>query len=293
MARALNGSVEIEFDTFGDPSDRALMLIMGYTAQMTAWDAEFCQMLAGRDRFVIRFDNRDCGLSSKTEGDPPNVMALLMKALTGAPITEDVPYSLSDMAADGIAVLDQLGVARADVVGASMGGMIAQQMAIEHPDRVNSLTSIMSTTGALAVGQPKPDAQAALFTPPPPGRDAIIDWTIHVGRTISGPLFDEAAARDRATAAYDRSFNPVGGAFQMAAIAKTGDRTASLKTLDVPTLVIHGTVDPLIQLSGGEATAAAIRGARLLTFDTMGHDLPRPLWPSIADAIDELTSARV
>ena len=290
MAKARNGTVEIEYDHFGQPADPALILVMGYTAQMTAWDVEFCELLAGQGRFVVRFDNRDCGLSSKTAGDPPNVMQLLMKALSGQPIDDEVPYTLSDMAADGMAVLDELQIERADVVGASMGGMIAQQMAIEYPDRVRSLTSIMSTTGALGVGQPTPAAQAALFSPPPPDREAVIDWTVDVGRTIAGPLFDEDVARKRAAASYDRSFHLLGGAFQMAAIAKTGDRTENLGNLDVPTLVVHGKVDPLVQPSGGEATAEAVPGARLLMLDDMGHDLPRPLWGEIADAVAEVTT---
>lgn len=291
MARARNGSIEIEYDHFGNPDFPALILVMGYTAQMTLWDVEFCELLARHNHFVIRFDNRDCGLSSKTEGEPPNVMQLFMKVLAGQPITDDVPYSLSDMADDGMAVLDDLGIERAHVVGASMGGMIAQQMAIEFPDRVRSLTSIMSTTGALGVGQPTPAAaQAALLTPPPVGRESVIEWGINIGRGIAGPLFDEAGAQERAAAAFDRSFHPIGGAFQMAAMAKTGDRTEPLSKLDVPTLVVHGKMDPLVQPSGGEATADAIPGARLLMLDDMGHDLPRPLWDQISDAIAELTA---
>lgn len=289
MPRAANGTVELEYDHFGNHSDPALLLVMGYTAQMTAWDVEFCELLASHGHFVVRFDNRDCGLSTKTQGDPPNVLALLMKALAGNPITEEVPYTLSDMAADGMAVLDDLGIGRADIVGASMGGMIAQQMAIEYPDRVRSLTSIMSTTGEVGVGSPTPAAQTALLSPPPEDHADIGDWLVEMGRVIAGPLFDEDRARERAIAAYKRSFYPQGGSFQMAAIAKTGDRTAQLQQLDVPTLVIHGKVDPLVGPTGGEATAAAIPGARLLMVDDMGHDLPYPLWPEIVGAIAALT----
>lgn len=289
MPRAANGTVELEYDHFGNPADPVLLLVMGYTAQMTAWDGEFCELLASQGHFVVRFDNRDCGLSTKTQGDPPNVMALLMQALAGNPVTVEVPYTLSDMAADGMAVLDDLGIDRAHIVGASMGGMIAQQMAIEYPQRVRSLTSIMSTTGEVGVGSPTPAAQAALLSPPPVDHAEIGDWLVEMGRVISGPLFDAARARARAIAAYERCFYPQGGAFQMAAIAKTGDRTAHLKQLDVPTLVLHGKVDPLVGPTGGEATAAAIPGAKLLMLDEMGHDLPYPLWPRIVEAITELT----
>lgn len=285
MPRADNDGVSIEYDTIGDTADPAVLLIMGFTAQMTAWDAEFCRMLADRGHLVVRFDNRDCGLSTKSEGEPPDVMALMMAVLQGTPVTEEVPYTLSDMARDGLAVLDDLGIGRAHVVGASMGGMIAQQMAIEHPGRVLSLTSIMSTTGAADVGQGTQEAMTALLTPPPTERDAVIERGVELGRVICGPLYDEDVARQRFAEAYDRCFHPAGAPFQLAAITKTGDRTAALECLDVPTLVIHGKADPLIQPSGGEATAAAVPGARLLMLDQMGHDLPRPLWPEIVGAI--------
>jgi pimeloyl-ACP methyl ester carboxylesterase len=234
---------------------------------------------------VIRFDNRDCGLSAKTDGPLPNVVALLMAYTAGQAVTAEVPYTLSDMAADAVAVLADLGVGQAHVAGASMGGMVAQQLAIDHPDRVLSLCSIMSTTGAPDVGKSTPEALATLFSPPPANREAFIERGLLVGRTLCGPLFDEDRTRQRAAAAYDRSFNPQGVAFQLAAIAKTGDRTARLRALDVPTLVIHGRADPLIQPTGGEATAAAIPGAKLVLFDEMGHDLPPPLWPHLTSAI--------
>ena len=289
MPRATNGSVELEYDHFGAPTDPALLLVMGYTAQMTAWDDEFCGLLADAGHFVVRFDNRDCGLSSKTQADPPDMMALLMQALAGQPITVEVPYTLRDMAGDALAVLDAVGVEAAHVVGASMGGMIVQQMAIDHPTRVMSMTSIMSTTGAPGVGQPTPAAQVALLTPPPSDPSGIVDWMVTTGQAISGPLFDEAAARERAAAAYERSFYPAGAPFQMAAIAKTGDRTAGLEQLDVSTLVIHGKLDALISVSGGEATAAAVPNAKLLVLDEMAHDLPKPLWADMIGAISDLT----
>lgn len=285
MPRANNRGVEIEYDTFGDPDDPALLLIMGFATQMTAWHVDFCRMLADHGLFVVRFDNRDCGLSSKTEGAPPNVIAMIMAVTAGNEITEEVPYTLSDMAADGLAVLDDLGIERANVVGASMGGMIAQQMAIEHPDRVSSLTSIMSTTGNPGVGKGTPEASTALFTPPPADRDGAIEAAVRVGRIVSGPHYDEAEARIRIGEAFDRCFYPAGAPFQIAAVAKTGDRTDRLEALHVPALVVHGEADTLIQVSGGEATAAAIPGAKLLTFDDMGHDLPKPRWAEITSAI--------
>lgn len=291
MPTASNEHVAIEYDTIGDPADPAVLLVMGFTAQLTAWDPGFCQLLADHGRFVVRFDNRDCGLSHKTEGEPPNVMALMTAVSSGAEVTHEVPYSLSEMAGDGMAVLDHLGIAGAHVVGVSMGGMIVQQMAIEHPERVSTLTSIMSTTGNPEVGQGSPEALMALFSPPPTDRDGVIERGVKVAQVVGGPHFDEEEGRIRMGAAYDRSFYPQGAAFQIAAIAKTGDRTERLQALDVPALVIHGEVDTLVALSGGEATAAAIAGAKLLTFDDMGHDLPKVRWPEITGAIGELTSS--
>jgi pimeloyl-ACP methyl ester carboxylesterase len=195
------------------------------------------------------------------------------------------------MASDAVGVLDALAIDRAHIVGASMGGMISQRIAIDHPHRVLSLTSIMSTTGNPVVGAPTPEAMAVLFTPPPAEREAYLDQSVVSGRVISGPLFDAEKSRARAEIAYDRCFNPAGAAFQIAAIMDDGDRTEALAALDVPALVIHGSADTLVTLSGGEATAAAIPGAELLVLDEMGHDLPEPLWPEIADAIARVASA--
>ncbi len=284
MPQAKNNDVAVEYETFGNPADPTLLLIMGYTAQMTAWPVEFCEKLAAEGHHVVRFDNRDCGLSSKTAGDPPNVMAIMMASMSGNPIPE-VPYTLSDMADDAIAVLDELGVDKAHIAGASMGGMITQQTAIDHPDRVASIISIMSTTGSQSVGQASPEAMTALMTPPPTEREASIERGVEVGRIISGPLFDEVLARQAMAAAFDRSFYPTGAAFQMAAIAKTGDRTEALRQISHRALVIHGQADPLIAQSGGEATVEAIANAELLLLKEMGHDLPRPLWDTIVGAI--------
>ncbi len=290
VARANNNGVELEYDTFGDPADPAVLLVMGFTAQMTAWDEGFCRQLVDHGHFVTRFDNRDCGLSTKTAGEPPNLLALLAQAQSGQGVTDEVPYTLSDMAGDAVAVLDAAGIESANVVGASMGGMIVQMLAAEHPGRVRSMTSIMSTTGNPEVGQGSPEAMTALMTPPPTDREGAIERGVSLGRIISGPLFDADKARVRVTEAYDRSFYPGGAPFQMAAIAKTGDRTELLGDLSVPALVIHGAADALIGVSGGEATAKAIPGAELLVFDDMGHDLPEPLWGDITGAITGLAA---
>jgi pimeloyl-ACP methyl ester carboxylesterase len=275
--------VEICYESFGDSDAPPLLLVMGLGAQMTSWSAGFVSELLDRGFRVIRFDNRDAGLSTKTDGPPPDVMAMYATFAAGQPI--EAPYTLSLLAADAVGLLDALDIPAAHIVGASMGGMIVQTIAIEHPDRVLSLTSIMSTTGHTEVGQPDPEAMLALMSPVPEGRSAAIDATVNTSRLISGDLFDEVESRRLATESYDRCFHPAGTVFQIAAIAASGDRTPALAQLDVPTLVIHGRQDPLIALSGGEATAKAVPGADLLVFGLMGHDLPRRYWPQVADAI--------
>lgn len=285
MPELVTDGPTLHYDTHGDPSDPTVLLVMGLGAQMTLWDGGFVDELVGRGFHVVRFDNRDVGLSTKTDAPVPNVLAMVMAALSGQEVTGS-EYLLSDMAADGVAVLDHLGVDRAHIVGASMGGMIVQTMAIEHADRVASLTSIMSTTGSPTVGQAEGDTLMQLMAPVPDERDAAIERSVKVSEAISGPLFDEARSRELAAFHYDRCFHPEGVAHQMAAIVASGDRTERLTTLDVPTVVIHGEADPLVTISGGEATAAAIRGAELVRFADMGHDMPQQLWPEIADAIE-------
>ncbi len=275
--------IDICYESYGPDDAPPLLLVMGLGAQMTLWSPGFISELLERGFRVIRFDNRDVGLSSKTAGDPPNVMALYAKAMAGEAV--EAPYTLSTMATDAVGLLDALGIPAAHIVGASMGGMIVQMMAIEHADRVLSMTSIMSTTGAPDVGQPEPGAIGALLAPPPTDRDGAIEATVATSRIIGGSLFDEADARARAVEAYDRCFNPAGPAFQIAAVAATGDRTERLGALDVPTLVVHGREDSLVTLSGGEATAVAIPGADLLVFGRMGHDIPELYWSQLASAI--------
>jgi pimeloyl-ACP methyl ester carboxylesterase len=275
--------IEMCYESFGDDDAPPVLLVMGLGAQMTSWTPGFVSELLDRGFRVIRFDNRDAGLSTKTDGPPPDVMAMYASYAAGQAI--EAPYTLSLLAADAVGLLDALDVPAAHIVGASMGGMIVQTMAIEHPDRVLSLTSIMSTTGNPDVGQAEPDAMMALLNAPPEDRAAAIEATVNTSRIISGGLFDETESRRVATESYDRCFHPAGATFQVAAIAASGDRTDALATLDVPTLVIHGRQDPLVTLSGGEATAKAVPGADLMVLGLMGHDLPRRYWPQIADAI--------
>jgi pimeloyl-ACP methyl ester carboxylesterase len=274
--------IEIAYETFGDSTDPTMLLVMGLGAQMILWDDEFCEMLAARGFYVVRYDNRDVGLSTKFDSAGEPNLAAAMGGDTSA-----AAYTLSDMADDGIALLDALGIAKAHITGASMGGMIVQAMAIRHPDRVLSMCSIMSTTGNPQVGQPKPEAMAMLMTPPPTTRDEAIEAGVRATRTIgsSGFPFDEAKAREFAARAYDRMNYPVGTTRQLVAILASGDRTEALRKLSVPTLVVHGEADPLVTPSGGKATADAIPGAKLVTIPGMGHDIPAGARDRIVDEI--------
>jgi len=287
MPRARANGLELEYETFGNPANPPLLLIMGLGAQMVLWDEQFCGLLAERGYFVIRFDNRDVGKSSKLETSGiPDVMDAMSRAMTGQPV--EAPYTLSDMAADAAGLLDALGLASAHVVGASMGGMIAQTLAVEHGARVRSLTSIMSSTGNPNLPQAKPEAMAVLLTPPPPDRDANIERAVQVFRTIGSPgfPFDEARIRNRAALSFDRGYYPAGVVRQLVAILASGTRCERLRGVTVPTVVIHGKDDPLVPVEGGMDTAASIPGARLELIDGMGHDMPTPVWPRLVDAID-------
>ena len=285
MPRANNNGIEIEYDTIGDPSDEPLLLVMGFTAQLIAWDDKLCQALADKGYFVIRYDNRDCGLSSHLDGVVLDIGELFNARMTGGEVPP-VPYTLSDMAADGIAVLDSLGIERAHIVGASMGGMIVQTMAIEHPERLRTVTSIMSMTGEPDYGQAAPEAMAALMRPPPEDRAQAIEASVEGSKIFSSPrYFDASSARERAAASYDRAFYPEGAGRQMGAIVASGDRADGLRNVRLPFLVIHGRADTLISLSGGERTAELVPGANLVVLNDMGHDLPEPLWPFVVDLI--------
>jgi pimeloyl-ACP methyl ester carboxylesterase len=278
---SVNG-IEIAYEAFGDSAHPTVLLIMGLGVQMLGWDEEFCRMLAGRGYRVVRFDNRDVGHSTKLVDAPrPDVMA------AAAGDTSSAGYLLDDMAEDCVGLLDELGVEAAHVVGASQGGMIAQAVAIGHPERVLSLTSIMSTTGDRAVGQPHPEAISALLTRPPGDREGFVEFAVGAWRVICSPGFDadEEALRGRAGASYDRGIFPDGTGRQLVAILASGDRTEALRRLDVPATVIHGMNDVLVDVSGGRATAAAIPGARLELIEGMGHDLPRALWRRLIDLI--------
>lgn len=290
MPRALvQTGMELEYDTFGSPADPALLLIMGFTAQMTAWEPEFCQLLADGGLYVIRFDNRDCGLSTKLDGQVPDVAGAMTAAFTDSPAPPQ-PYLLSDMAADAVGLLDVLGIDKAHILGASMGGMIAQTIAINSPDRTLSLISVMSTPGEIEVGQPSEAAMIAIMTPPAETREEYIETSPRYMVWQSKKYRDEARNKELAAASYDRSSYPEGAPRQMAAIYASGRRTEGLQALNVPTLVIHGRDDELITPSAGFRTAELIPGAHLLFVADMGHDLPEPLWPLITDAILSHTS---
>jgi pimeloyl-ACP methyl ester carboxylesterase len=275
---------EICYETTGDPTNPAVILIMGLGGQLIAWDDEFCGLLAARNLFVIRFDNRDAGFSTSFDDADLDLSVAFAAAMAGRPI--DVPYSLSDMAGDTRALMDHLHIDRAHLVGVSMGGMIAQTLAAESPDRVTSLTSIMSSTGDRAVGQPSAEALAALFDRPPNDRAAAIEASVRAQKVIGGAThFDEERARQNAAAAFDRAFNPEGTGRQLAAIYSAGNRSAQIAGIAAPTLVIHGEQDSLIHVSGGHHTAELVPDARLLVLDEMGHDLPPPLWNRLIDEL--------
>ena len=274
--------IELAYQEMGDADGEPLILVMGLATQMIAWDEGFCSLLAERGFRVIRFDNRDIGRSTKIDsaGMPSRVDMLSGRRASAA-------YLLRDMARDTAGLMDHLGIDSAHVVGASMGGMIAQTMAIEHPERLRSMVSIMSTTGSRWVGTPSYKAFGILLGAPPKGRDAVIARGIKTFKTIGSPgfPFDEERIRDVAGRSYDRGHSIAGVLRQLHAITASGDRTQALHDVDVPTTVIHGTRDPLVRPSGGRATAKAIPGARLRMIDGMGHDLPRAVWPDVVEAI--------
>jgi pimeloyl-ACP methyl ester carboxylesterase len=280
--------IELAYQEVGDPEAEPLLLIMGLGTQMLGWDEELCVQLAERGFRVVRFDNRDIGHSTMLEaaGVPSRLDLFLGRRGSAA-------YLLSDMAADTIGLMDHLGIESAHVVGASMGGMIGQALAIERSGRVKSLVSIMSTTGGRTVGTPSLRAFGMMLAKAPRGRDAYVERIVKTFRLIGSPSYpmDEPLFREMAGRMYDRSHNPKGVLRQMHAITASGDRTAALRKLSLPATVIHGTRDPLVRPSGGRATARAIPGARLRIVEGMGHDLPRELWPLFIDEITD-TAAR-
>jgi pimeloyl-ACP methyl ester carboxylesterase len=273
--------IELCYQEMGDPDGEPLLLVMGLATQMIAWDEGFCGMLAERGFRVVRFDNRDIGRSTKirSAGLPGKLDMLIGRGTA--------PYLLRDMAADTAGLMDHLGIESAHLVGASMGGMIVQSTAIEHPERVRSLTSIMSTTGSRRVGHPSYRTFGLLLGKPPREREAAIERVIKTFKTIGSPgyPFEEERVREIAGRSFERGHSEAGIARQMHAITASGDRTSALRKLDIPALVIHGKNDVLVNPSGGRATAKAIPGARLKMIDGMGHDLPRALWPTFVEEI--------
>ncbi len=275
--------VTLCYEAFGDPADTPILLIMGLATQMIAWHEDFCEQLAERGFYVVRFDNRDIGRSTHFDFQPASAGQMLRRRLPRA------QYTLSDMADDAAQLLKELEIAPAHIVGASMGGMIGQMLAAEHPEVVRSLTSIMSTTGSLRHGQPAFPVYRYLLRPPPRDRDGYIQRSAEVFGLVGSTGFDrdEAYIRERAGRSFDRGFDVRAGGRQLGAIIASGDRTARLRHIKAPTVVIHGTVDKMVRPSGGRATAQAIPGARLMMIEGMGHDLPRAVWPTIIDAISE------
>ena len=280
--------IDICYEIFGDPDAEPMLLIMGLGAQMIHWDDDFCRQLAARGFRVIRFDNRDIGKSGKLTGGKKLTPIELLK-LRFLKIPVAAPYKLSDMAQDVIGLMDVLKIRSAHLVGASMGGMIAQEIAITFPERVRSLTSIMSTTGNPKVPPPTREASAMLMAPPTTTKEEYLARFAQTWKILRVGSFpeDEALDRSRAERTYERGLNPAGVGRQLRAILASGSRKERLRSVKAPTLVIHGTVDPLVRPEGGKDTAASIPGAKLLMIDGMGHALPIPMWPQIIGAIDQ------
>lgn len=280
MPQASANGVQLEYQTFGTPGADPLLLIMGLGTQMTAWPDPFCQAIADAGFHVVRFDNRDSGLSTIVDAPVPDFGALIAGDLSG------VPYTMSDLADDVVGLLDALGLPAAHIVGASMGGMIGQQLAVDHPERVLSLCSMMSTTGSREVGQPSPEVLMLVFAPAATNREEAIDRGQKLFETVGSPAYPTPTEelRARIGEAYDRAYTPAGTARQLACIIAAPDRTAALGAVSVPAAVVHGDADKLVDVSGGYATAAAL-GVPPLIIAGAGHDLPEALWETYVGAI--------
>ncbi len=292
MPNVKANGIRIEYDTIGNSSSPPLLLIMGLGGQLIHWDADFCGKLADKGLFIIRFDNRDTGLSTKFEGaGPPDISGLFNALMKGQTI--ETPYTLNDMADDAAGLLAALNIEKAHICGSSMGGMIAQTLAIRHPQRLLSLISIYGTTGNPNLPPPQPAAMEALMTPPPAEREAYIEYNVKTMKAIAGSgfPFDEQFIRSISAQAYDRAFYPQGVGRQMMAVMTQENREPALASVSVPALVIHGTADPLVPPAHGTQTANAIPGAQLLLIEGMGHDLPhiKGPWPQVIDAIADHT----
>ena len=278
--------IEIAYDSFGEPGAPPLVLIMGFTAQMILWDEGFCEGLARRGYRVIRFDNRDVGHTSWfTEAGTPRIGVLVAALMRGEAV--HVPYKLIDMAEDTLGLMDVLGIESAHVVGMSMGGMIAQTMAVHFPERLRTLTSLSSTTGHPGLPQATPEAWEMLTKPAPMDREGFVEHAVPVWRVINGPLvtIDEEFIRERARRTFERGISLEGYARQMAAITASGSRRKALRSVRVPALVIHGDSDPLLPPAHGIDTAEAIPGAKLHIVKGMGHDIPSVFWAELIEAI--------
>jgi pimeloyl-ACP methyl ester carboxylesterase len=281
---ARNGDVEIFYETFGARDDPPLLLVNGLGSQSINYRSELCERFASSGLFVIRYDNRDVGRSTKLAGVTPDVAAVVRALAAGRPA--DAPYLLSDMAGDGLAVLDDLGIGRAHVMGASMGGMIVQTMAIEHPESILTMTSLMSTTGDPDVGQPTPEARRLLLAPPPVDREAYVAAQLAGATAWGSPAcFDPERLTANAVEAFDRCFDPAGTARQLMAVLASGARTDDLRGVRLPTLVVHGEADNLIAASGGRRTAEAVPGARFVLVAGMGHDYPPQYWDQLVGLV--------
>jgi len=284
MPRAAANGIELEYDSFGRASDRPLLLIMGLGAQMLQWDERFCEALAERGQYVIRFDNRDVGLSTKFDhAGIPDLAALMQRGADRS----GVPYTLDDMADDAAGLIDALGLGSAHVFGASMGGMIAQTVAYRHAPKARSLISLYSSTGNPALPPAKPEAMAVLMAPRPADRAGAIEAVVTAARVTSGAGYPIAAdyVRDRAARMFDRSFTPMAAARHLAAVTAHGNRAPRLAAITAPTLVIHGTADPLVPVEGGRDTAKSIPGAQLALIEGLGHGIPPALWTQLADLV--------
>src|SRR3989339_562329 len=286
MSRVTANGIQIEYETFGNPSDRPLLLVIGLGGQLIWWDENLCQDLVSRGHYVIRYDNRDTGLSTKfDQAGKPDVMGTLGKILSGD--KSGVPYTIEEMADDGAGLLDAIGIPSAHICGMSMGGMIAQTIALRHPSRVLSLTSIYSQTGNPKLPQPKQEVLTAMFTPIPTERADYIEYMFGFHKMVAGRAYpvDEEWIRRKMAASYDRCFCPHGVGRQGIAIMAQSNRTAALADIKAPALVIHGTDDPLVPVEGGKETSAAIPGSRLMLIEGMGHDIPHGgAWPENAEA---------
>lgn len=280
---SVSTGVQLCYQTFGDRAGEPMLLVMGLGSPMTWWDPEFCRMLARRGYFVIRYDNRDCGRSTDHGGRVSTTK--IVRAYFG--LLHSPPYAMADLAADAVALLDHLGIGAAHLVGISMGGMIVQTVAVEYPGRVRSLVSIMSTTGSHRVGWVSPRLIPTMLTPAPKTREEYLAGAASSWRRLASPAFppSDEDITSRAADTWDRGINPAGTARQMLAILSQPDRTARLRRLRVPTAVVHGTSDPLVHVSGGKATAAAVPDSELLLIDGMAHDLPEQVWARVVDVI--------